>query len=75
MIKLTYINNVESRKKEAEIKISMFITEHNISFRTSDHLVALIKSVYPESEVIKKITCNRSKATAIVKKYHWKTRF
>jgi len=67
MNKLTYLNNVERRKKEAEIKISMFITEHNISFRTSNHLVALIKSVCPESEDIKKITCNRSKATAIVK--------
>lgn len=67
MNRLTYLNRVERLKKEAEIKISMFITEHNISFRTSDHLVALIKNVCPESEVIKKITCNRSKATAIVK--------
>ena len=61
-------NNITTDKKvkEAEIKVAMFITEHNIAFRTSDHLVSLIKSLSPESNVINKMSCNRTKATAIV---------
>ncbi|KAF0723461.1 E3 SUMO-protein ligase KIAA1586-like, partial [Aphis craccivora] len=45
--------------------IAMFVTEHNILFNTTDHLVELLKSINPE--VISKLSCNRTKATAIVK--------
>jgi len=44
----------------------MLIIEHNIALRTSDHLVSLFKTIYPDSDVIRNITCNRTKATAIV---------
>lgn len=44
----------------------MFITEHNISLRTSDHLVLLIKVLCPEFETIKALTCNHTKATSIL---------
>jgi len=43
----------------------MFISEHNIPLRTSDHLVSLFKSICPESNVVKNLTFNRTKATAI----------
>lgn len=43
----------------------MFISEHNIALRTSDHLVPLLKTICPESSVVKNLTCNRTKATAI----------
>lgn len=46
------------------MRISMFISEHNIFFRTSDPLVQLIKSI--DSDAVSKISCNRTKATAIV---------
>ena len=55
---------LEKKTKEAEMRIAMFISEHNISFRTSDHLVQLIKSI--DSDAVSKISCNRTKATAIV---------
>jgi len=58
--------NLDNLTKEAAIRVSMFITEHNISLRTSDHLVQLIKVLCPESETIKALTCNRTKATSIV---------
>lgn len=58
---------LENQKKEAEIRLAMFITEHNISLRTSDHLVKLVKTLAPESEVLKNVSCNRTKATSIVK--------
>jgi len=56
---------IAKKTKEAELRIAMFVTEHNISFNSTDHLVQLLKSISPE--VISKISCNRTKATAIVK--------
>lgn len=44
----------------------MFISEHNIALRTSDHLVSLFKSMCPESNVLKDISCNRTKTTSII---------
>lgn len=70
----TKINNIAAYKnatnlnkdtKIAEIRLAMFISEHNIALRTSDHLVSLFKSICPESNVVKHLTCNRTKATAI----------
>lgn len=61
-----HFNQLEVKKKEAEIRLAMFITEHNISLRTSDHLVQVIKSICPESQVIQNLTFNRTKATALV---------
>lgn len=58
---------LENQRKEAEIRLAIFITEHNISLRTSDHLVQLVKTLAPESEVLKNVSCNRTKATSIVK--------
>jgi len=59
--------NLQRRRKDAEIRLLLFITEHNISLRTSDHLVQLVKTLAPESEVLKNVSCNRAKATSIVK--------
>lgn len=37
--------------KSAEIKICGFLSEHNISFNTVDHLTKLIKDICSESKV------------------------
>lgn len=66
MVSTMHTTNVEKLTKEAEIRLSMFITEHNISIRTSDHLVQLFKTICPESVVVKSMTCNRTKATSII---------
>lgn len=58
--------SLENKKKEAEVRLALFITEHNISSRTSDHLVQLVKVLAPESEVSKNVSCNCTKATSIV---------
>jgi len=57
---------IDEKVKVAELKICMFISEHNTSFNTTDHLVQLIKAIGTDPEVVKKITCNRTKSTAIV---------
>lgn len=61
---LSSTSTLEKKPKEVELRIAMFVTEHNISFNITDHLVQLIKSISPE--VIGKISCNRTKTTAIV---------
>lgn len=66
MVSTQGATNVEKLTKEAEIRLSMFITEHNISIRTSDHLVQLFKTICPESEAVKSMTCNRTKTTRII---------
>ncbi|KAL5232786.1 hypothetical protein ACI65C_000196 [Semiaphis heraclei] len=52
--------------KTAELRLAMFISEHNIAFRTTDHLVQLLKVLNSESQTIKNISCNRTTATKIV---------
>lgn len=52
--------------KTAELRLAMFISEHNIAFITTDHLVQLLKVLGSESQTIKNILCNRTKATKIV---------
>lgn len=37
--------------QRAEIKISEFIAEHNISFLAGDHLSEMIKECFPNSEI------------------------
>jgi len=53
--------------KSAEIKICGFLSEHNISFNTVDHLSKLIKHLFPKSEVAQGINLGRTKATRVVK--------
>ncbi|XP_008178816.1 zinc finger protein 862-like [Acyrthosiphon pisum] len=64
MSKLKSLKSLEDKTKDSELRLSMFIVEHNISLRTSDHLVQLIKSIPPE--VKNNLTCNRTKATALI---------
>jgi len=60
------LQSLLKKTKEAEIHLSMFIVEHNITIRTVDYLVLLIKIIDEDSDVIKNIKCNRTKATAVV---------
>lgn len=61
--KLTAVN----KSRENEIRICSFLVEHNISFNVADHLVSLIKKLHLNKEVIVSTTCNRTKATNLVK--------
>ena len=64
--KIMKYQSTEKLSKEIEIKIAAFVAEHNIPFNVSDHLTDLIKSIPPDGEVIKKISCDRTKCSAIV---------
>lgn len=52
--------------KETEIRIASFVVEHNIPINVSDHLVSLISSIQLEPKYLEKLTCDRTKCTAII---------
>lgn len=56
-------SNINKRIHEAEMRITIFLLEHNLSFTNVDHLSELIRNIDPE--VIRRIQLGRTKATAI----------
>lgn len=50
----------------AEIRQALFIAEHNLSIKLADHLSQLYFSMFPDSEIAKRIACARTKTTAII---------
>lgn len=52
--------------KLAEIRLASFIVEHNISITAVDHLVSLIKNLKLDENSVKKLSCNRTKCTALI---------
>lgn len=52
---------------KAELKMAIFIAEHNLPFLLLDHLSKFIASVAPDSEIFKKIKMNRKKGTDLIK--------
>lgn len=53
--------------KAAEIKLATFFAEHNVAFSTVDHLVPVLKDVFPDSSIASGVTLGRTKCTNIVK--------
>ncbi|GBP33760.1 Target of rapamycin complex subunit lst8 [Eumeta japonica] len=51
--------------QNAEVKLTGFLVEHNLAFKTVDHLTELLKSIFPDSKIAQQITLKRTKATAI----------
>lgn len=62
-------NDVNVRK-EIEIRIALFLSEHNIPFASSSHLTELIKKSLElagcDKNISSKISCARTKATKLV---------
>ncbi|CAH1099852.1 unnamed protein product [Psylliodes chrysocephalus] len=59
--------SLQTQSKIAEIKITGFLTEHNISFNSADHLTSLIKSYFPDSKIAQGMSLGRTKAAQISK--------
>lgn len=58
---------IETQIKNAELKLTGFLTEHNISFRCADHLTDVLKECFPDSKIANGIKLHRTKATNITK--------
>ncbi|XP_055923771.1 general transcription factor II-I repeat domain-containing protein 2B-like [Eupeodes corollae] len=59
--------SLKRKVAEAEIKLCLFLAEHNLAFNLMEHLPCLIKTICNDSEVSKNIHCSRTKSTAIIK--------
>lgn len=61
-----YTKLSSSNVTEAELKISGWAVENNISFAAVDKLTDLLKTIDPDSELLSRITLGRTKATAVI---------
>ncbi|XP_071567430.1 protein FAM200A-like [Temnothorax nylanderi] len=57
--------SISKATTSTEIKLVGFLTEHNLSFRLTDHFVDLLKNICPDYPVIQNIAMKRTKATNI----------
>ena len=51
----------------AMILFACFIAEHNLPFTTADHLVDLMKVMFPDSVIAQSMSMKRTKCTEVVK--------
>lgn len=58
---------LENKVKEAEIKLSALVAEHNLSFLLMNDLSEVLKECFPDSKIAENIKLKRNKCTEIVK--------
>ncbi|XP_022160426.1 uncharacterized protein LOC111026619 isoform X2 [Myzus persicae] len=67
----TFISNAQDpiadKVKTAEIKLCGLLAEHNCAFLLVDHLIPLLKEIFPDSAICQKMKLKRTKATNIIK--------
>lgn len=51
--------------KQCEIKLALFIVEHNLPFAVADHLSKVCQNCFGDSSPANTLTLGRTKATAI----------
>ena len=59
-------NLLESQVRRVEVKVTGFITEHNIPFAVADHLGSLFKDIFHDSKIAKNYACGKTKTTCIL---------
>ncbi|XP_078535996.1 uncharacterized protein LOC144822404 [Lissotriton helveticus] len=52
--------------REAEIKFTGFLAEHNVPSAAADHLGHLIRTCFPDSKIAQGYACGRTKATCVL---------
>lgn len=60
-------NTLQQKIMEAELKLSVFFSEHNVAVQVVDHLVPLLKIIFDDSNIAKEINLKRTKCTEIIK--------
>jgi hypothetical protein len=53
--------------KDGEIKLSLFLAEHNVGTHAVDHLIPLVKSAFPDSKISQSMQLGRTKCSEIIK--------
>lgn len=59
----------------AEIKIGALIAEHNLPMKLFDHLILLLKDIFPDSKTAQGMQMGRTKVTGILKHVLAKSHF
>ena len=64
----TYTKNssTDIRTRKAEIKLTGFLAEHNLSIAAADHLSSLIKECFPDSKIACSYSYARTKSSCIL---------
>lgn len=55
-----------SQVKEAEVRMALFVAEHDLPFTVMEHLPKLVKKLFPDSDIAKQIECT-TKTSMITK--------
>ncbi len=56
----------EDQVTKAELYFTSFIIEHNIPISASDHAGSLFRNRFPDSKIVKKYQCARTKTSHII---------
>lgn len=67
MLTIKQDNKYAVEVKDGKVRLAAFIAEHDLSMRVTDHMVQVIQAVASDSEIAKKITLGRIKASTIIK--------
>ena len=57
------IANLDQKVVKAKLLFSGFLVEHDLPLTTSDHTAKLFRNMFPDSKIVKKYHCGRTKTT------------
>ena len=58
--------DMSAKEATAEIKLSGFFVEHHVPFAQADHLVKVLKEIFPDSKIAQNIKMGKTKTSYIV---------
>ena len=60
------IDPIQEKVMAAEVKPTVFLAENHLIMAVEDQASRLFKSMFPDSQIAKKITCGRTKTSAVL---------
>ena len=57
---------IQEKVMAAEVKLTFFLAENHLPMAVADQASRFFKSMFPDSRIAKKITCGRTKASAVL---------
>ena len=58
--------NLDQKVVKAELLFPGFLVKHNLPLSTADHAVKLFRNMFPDSKIMTKYRCGRTKTTHIL---------
>lgn len=60
------MDRLNHQVKYAELKLTGFVAAHNEPFYKMDHLIDVMKEIFPDSNIAQKVSCKRTKTKGII---------